>query len=270
MSRGNYGQDIFLDDRDYSHFLQLLSQAKQRFACQIYAFCLLSNHFHILMRMADISVSRAMQWLKSSYAKYFNTRRQRVGHLFQGRFDHRLCGDDRYLMELLRYIHLNPVRARQVERPGDWPWTGHRELCGQDSPRLLDIGFPLSVFHADTATAMALYARFVDAGIEGCFNSPDPLAPEAMLPSWDDAADRISTAADRPSLSVIMAAVSSETGLTVDALRGAGRARPVVRARRLLAQRAVVCGIRPCDIAVFLGCAPSVISRYFRISGAAE
>src|ERR1700730_3741621 len=118
--RGNCRQDIFLDDHDRNRFLEMLGACVDRYDWILYAYVLMSNHFHLVLQLTCETLSRGMQWLDSKYAQAFNRRHKRVGHLYQGRFDGRLVEKETYFLEVLRYDALNPVRAGMVARPDDY------------------------------------------------------------------------------------------------------------------------------------------------------
>jgi len=124
-SRGNGKQNIFLDDTDRKDFLELLKAASERFNLQIFAFCLMSNHYHLLLRTPDANLSSAMQWLNTTFAARFMVRHHRGGHLFQGRFKSVLVEDEEHWQHLSYYLHLNPVRAGMVENPAQYPWSSY-------------------------------------------------------------------------------------------------------------------------------------------------
>jgi putative transposase len=126
-SRGNSRQDIFLDIKDRQDFLTGLGAAVERFNLHVFAFCLMSNHFHLFLRTPDANLSAAMQWLNGTYTQRFNRRHDRNGHLFQGRYKGVLVADDLHWLHLTAYIHLNPVRAGLVQDPGSWEWSSFRE-----------------------------------------------------------------------------------------------------------------------------------------------
>ena len=117
ITRGNRRQGIFLDEKDLQRFLTYLSDCKNRFPFRLYAYALMKNHLHLLIEVEENPLSRIMQSLLFGYARYFNRRYGEVGHLFQGRYKAILCDKDAYLLELVRYIHLNPVRAKIVREP---------------------------------------------------------------------------------------------------------------------------------------------------------
>ena len=133
--RGNGGQDVFLTDADYRRFYLLLQEGTFRFGYRVHAFCLMTNHIHLALQVGEIPLSRSMQNLSFRYTRWLNWREQRTGHLFQGRYKAVLVDGDSYLLELVRYIHLNPVRAGMVtgripmERPPGLPWPGDTPLA---------------------------------------------------------------------------------------------------------------------------------------------
>lgn len=117
-------------DRDRSVFLAMLAQIERRFGAEVHAYVLMGNHFHVLVRSRDGQLSRAMHWLGTSYAKYFNSMNERVGVFFRGRYQSRLVEDERYRAWVWAYIHLNPVNDGFVSDPGDWRWSSHRAYTG--------------------------------------------------------------------------------------------------------------------------------------------
>jgi hypothetical protein len=124
------------------------------------------NHVHILIETGEIPLSTIMQGLQQSYTQYFNTKYNQVGHVFQGRYQAILCNKDSYLLELVRYIHLNPVRAHLVSAPQDYLWTGHIDYLGLRPRSSVDTGFILSLLEPDQRTALESYVRFIIAGID--------------------------------------------------------------------------------------------------------
>jgi REP element-mobilizing transposase RayT len=116
MLRGNRKQEIFRDERDYRHLDRLVGASLERYGSEVHAYCWMPNHLHLLMRAGVVPVHRAIHYFAMMYAKYFNFRHGHVGHLFQGRYKSRLVDSDGYFLQLLRYIHLNPVKAGLAER----------------------------------------------------------------------------------------------------------------------------------------------------------
>ena len=126
LSRGNERRDIFWDDDDHRMFLTGLAEAGERFALDVFAYLLMGNHYHLLLRTRRANLSKAMQWLGVSYTTRFNSKQSRSGHLFQGRFKSMLVQNDAYLLHLSYYIHRNPLRAGMVERLADYRWSSYR------------------------------------------------------------------------------------------------------------------------------------------------
>jgi putative transposase len=165
--RGNSGQTIFFDDRDRTRFCFLVQQGIERFAHRIHAFCWMTNHVHLAIQVGDISLSRILQNLSFRYTRWINWRQIWTGHLFQGRYKAVLVDADAYLLELTRYIHLNPVRAGIVKEPEGYPWSGHRTYLGLETIPWLTTDWVLSQFSGRFSAARRAYGRFVSEGKEG-------------------------------------------------------------------------------------------------------
>jgi putative transposase len=129
LNRGNERRAIFRDAHDCEGFLTRLGRCSQRFSLGVYAYVLMGNHYHLLVRTREANLSAAIQWLGVSYSTWHNARHERSGHLFQGRFKSFLIAEDAYLYRLLLYVHRNPLRARLVERLADYPWSSYRALA---------------------------------------------------------------------------------------------------------------------------------------------
>jgi len=161
ISRGNQRQDIFLEDRDLKTFLSYLSEYKARYPFYLYAYSLMKNHFHLLLEVDGTPLSKIMQSLLFRYTRYFNKRYGKVGHLFQGRYKAILCDKDAYLLELIRYIHLNPIRARVVTDPEKYLWTSHLRYLGKVKDDLIEDDFVLRQFGKKKTIARRRYRQFV-------------------------------------------------------------------------------------------------------------
>ena len=156
---------FFFAEGDRSRLCLLLQQGVERYGHRIEAFCFMSNHIHLAVRVADISISRIMQHLACRYAQYINRRYKRIGHLFQGRFKSVLVDDEDYLKELIRYIHLNPVRAKLVSDPLQYPWSSHRAYMEMDEFSWLDKDRVLRKFYPDRENALMIYEKYLLKGI---------------------------------------------------------------------------------------------------------
>lgn len=147
MNRGINKQDIFHDKEDRQIFLEKLVKSKERSECKIYAYCLMSNHVHLLIGEGNESISQVMLRLGTAYASWYNKKYDRVGHLFQGRYCSEPVDTDSYFLTALRYIHRNPVKAGIVENCSDYTWTSYHEYInyGKASQRIADAGFGLDI-----------------------------------------------------------------------------------------------------------------------------
>lgn len=164
-SRGNERSAIFRDDVDHARFLEFLGWVAQRERLVVHAYCLMGNHYHVLLETPLGNLSRGMQRLNGRYTQYFNTRHRRAGHLFQGRFKSILVEREPHLLELTRYVVLNPVRAGMVQTAGQWPWSNYRATAGRArAPKWLEIDWTLSQFSARRQAAREAYRRFVVEG----------------------------------------------------------------------------------------------------------
>ena len=158
--RGNQRQKTFLNNQDCQAYLERLGRYRRKYNYSIYAYCLMPNHVHLLVESSDQSLAKFMQGLQQSYSQYFNVRHRKVGHVFQGRYKAIICERDEYLLELIRYIHLNPVRARIVRKPERYRYSGHRVYLGGKPTEVLD---PIKVLRL--LGGKGAYRRFVLGGL---------------------------------------------------------------------------------------------------------
>lgn len=167
-SRGDDRKKIFVHDRDYQKFLEYLKSAKDKFKFYLYAYCLIGNHYHLLLEITSPNLSRIMQYVNTAYTAYYNTKHKRSGHLFQGRFKSILVEADSYFAELTRYIHLNPLRAKIVDSPEKYRWSSYSAYINNESSDFIDKDRIMGLLNVDIPE----YRQFVLRGIS---RSQDPL-----------------------------------------------------------------------------------------------
>jgi len=164
-SRGNAGSSIFLSDDDRLLFLRTLGEAVERFGWICHAYCLMPNHYHLLLETPQANLSRGMRHLNGVYTQSFNRGHECHGHLFQGRFKAILIERDSHLLEVARYVVLNPVRAHLVGHPRNWKWSSYRATSGEaPSPEFLTTRWLLRQFDLQPERAIRAYRRFVKEG----------------------------------------------------------------------------------------------------------
>lgn len=165
-SRGDRREAIYEDDTDRLQWLEVLSKACERYNWRVHAYCLMDNHYHVLLETADGNLSKGMRHLNGVYTQYFNRQHSRVGHVFQGRFKAILVEKETYLLELSRYIVLNPIRAHMIKNLDQWKWSSYLATSGQaQTPYWLETDWLLSQFGKRRKRARERYIDFVREGI---------------------------------------------------------------------------------------------------------
>jgi REP element-mobilizing transposase RayT/DNA-binding CsgD family transcriptional regulator len=164
-SRGNRQESIYESDKDRENFLSILAEVCEAYNWMCHAYCLMDNHYHLLVETPDANLSKGMRQLNGRYTQSFNRMHSRVGHVFQGRYKAILAEKSSYLLELSRYIVLNPVRAGMVRSAMDWQWSSYRATVGEQAkPRWLNTDWLLSGFGQKKLKAIEAYKQFVSAG----------------------------------------------------------------------------------------------------------
>lgn len=238
--RGNARQDIFLAPQDRHAFYELMAEGVARFGYRVHAFCLMTNHLHLALQAGEKSLSAGMQNLSFRYTRYLNARLKRGGHLFEGRFKAYLVDQDRYGLALVRYIHMNPVRARMVKQPAAYAYSSHRTYLGGEFLPWLTTDWVLGQFGARASSARLRYARFVNDGKAEGHNETfyGGQADSRVVGEEDFVKAIIKPKPARrwaPSISELTSYVCRSYGLTQKALLAAGRARRPAEARALIA-----------------------------------
>jgi putative transposase len=218
MARGNGRQDVVLDDDDRRHWINDLERTVVARRWQLFAFVLMSNHFHLFLRTPEPDLSRGMHRMLSGYATRWARRHRRPGHVFQGRFRAQLIEDESYFWTVSRYVHLNPVRAQLVSHPRDWEWSSYR---GYDSRRRrLDwVAYDtlLAALQGDYGGAdpSGDYRRYVTAGLTEPIESPFRSAWQGLAVGGEEFLGRVK--------SLLTAATSSGEAISPRQLAGLGR-----------------------------------------------
>jgi putative transposase len=173
-SRGDRQEAIYEDDADRQQWLDILSRVCERYNWRVHAYCLMGNHYHIVLETADGNLSKGMRHLNGVYTQHFNRQHNRVGHVYQGRYKAILVEKDGYLLELSRYVVLNPVRARMIKTMDEWHWSSYLATIGKlPLPAWLEVEWLLSQFSLQRNRARGRYIDFVREGI-------------GLPPVWDD------------------------------------------------------------------------------------
>ncbi|MBI3526806.1 MAG: transposase [Betaproteobacteria bacterium] len=268
--RGNAGQDVFFSAGDRRFFYELLAEGVVRFGYRVHAFCLMSNHLHLALQVGDLALSAGMQNLSFRYTRYLNTRLKRSGHVFQGRFKAFLVDQDRYGLALVRYLHLNAVRARMVRQPRAYAWSSHRAYLGEEDLPWLTTDWVLGQFGERVEPARQRFAAFVDAGARdghsevfyGGQADGRVVGEEAFLKKVLKVLPKREAKRKAPSLRQIVAYVCDGYGLTEGALKAPGKGRQTAQARALIGWLAV--RFRSCtlaEVAEHFSRSPSTLSH---------
>lgn len=164
-SRGNARSNIYVTDADRIDFLKLLAQTCQRFGWHSYAWCLMGNHYHLVIETSEANLSRGMRHINGVYTQTFNRTHQRVGHLFQGRYKAILVEKDSYLLEVIRYVLLNPVRANMTKTAGQYPWSSYRAMISKaTTPDWLERDWVLGHYGNRLSAAQEQFIKFIQDG----------------------------------------------------------------------------------------------------------
>jgi putative transposase len=267
--RGNHRQDIFFCDDDHLLLERYVATALERVGARIHAYCWMTNHIHLLIQVAETPLGAFMQRIGTRFARAVQARVPTTGHLFQNRYYALLVDVDRYFIALLRYIHLNPVRAGLVTDPADYRWSSHLAYLGLATSDWLETGFGLRMFDPDPGRARDQYRRFVTQGIGGPRSSrlgesprgePRVLGDDAFLRRIER--ETVAISSPGRSLEAIAREVCAELGVTLEELRSPVQRRRVTRARGVIAARALSEGAASVsDIARYLNRSASSVTR---------
>ena len=269
--RGIERRDIFIDDDDRHAFVQRLSSLLEKTRTSCLAWALMSNHFHLLLRPSQVKLSTFMRRLLTGHAVYFNLRHERSGHLFQNRYKSLVCQEDEYLLQLIRYIHLNPIRVKIVSDMANlarYQWSGHSVLIGNREMRGQEVVEVLALFGKKTSEARRTYRGFVADGIvegtradlvgrtqekrDGPFDPRILGGPDFVL-SIQEEDQGLCLSAGRRQILMIIEQVTAELGVPARAVSGGSRLAAAVRARSAICKAALDEGHPAAEVARHLG-----------------
>ena len=240
MLRGNGGQAIFFCNEDRYRLYLLVQEGVIRFGYRVHGFCWMTNHLHMAVQVGDIPLSRCIQNLPFRYTRWINRRQKRVGHLFQGRYQAVLIDRDSYLLELVRYIHLNPVRAGMVDGPRDYPWSGHKAYLGEEAIPWLTTEWVLGQFGRRLGEARQRYGAFVREGIrEGYREELHRGSKDPRVVGDEDFVEEVLSELDQwvgavPTVDRIVRSVCAAYGLEEDELKASRQGRIASEARAIV------------------------------------
>jgi len=193
-SRGNERKAVFRSQRDREKFLSYLESANERYGAVVHVYCLMSNHYHLLLETPSGNLSQIMHHINSAYTVYFNTKHARSGHLFQGRYKAIVVDADEYALEVSRYIHLNPVRNGLAKYPEEYEWSSYKYyLLQQGAPKWLKRSLILSYFSRGSRIAMKKYRNFVHSVLEKDCKNPLARLSHPVILGGDEFVEEIKT-----------------------------------------------------------------------------
>ncbi len=309
MGRGIEKTSIFRTDKDREDFVSRLGVLCERGLLNVFAWALLDNHFHLLIRTGKQSLSEGMRKLLTGYVVSFNRRYGRHGHLFQNRYKSILCEQDPYLLELTRYIHLNPIRAgvvKTMRQLADYPWTGHGVIIGRQQRPWQEVDAVISYFGKRRREAIRKYERYVSEGVRmgkrpelvggGLIRSMggwsevvslrrkgEREASDERILGGGEFVERVLEDAEERiretlrwkkrvmDLAMLLREVSRREGLEEEEIRGRSRRESVVRGRKIICQVALrKLGYTGASVARYLGMTTSSVNRMARLEEVAE
>jgi putative transposase len=244
IARGNRRATIFHDEDDYCTYLERVERYRRRDGATLHAYVLMPNHVHLLLETGDQPLSRTMQTLQFTYSQYYNRRYGKTGHVFQGRYHAILCDRDAYLVELVRYLHLNPARMRTSVSPWTYPWSSHAAYLGRGGPVTVSTSAVLESFHRQVGPARQAYRRFMLDGLsqghqERFYETVDQgvLGDERFLKTVAKQTGSTQMRVPRPprvAFGPLLKAVATVYAVTPREILAPGRQRALVPARAML------------------------------------
>ena len=249
--RGNHRQNIFFTPADRQLMSDLFAHDIERFGARVHAYCYMTNHIHVLIQVSETPLGRIMLRVAGRYARLTQAQLSTTGHLFEKRYYPVLVDADQYLLELLRYVHLNPVRARMVRSADEYPWSSHHVYLGKREEAWVTTDLALSMFHRERVAAIDAYARFVGDEREGAVS---PLSEcnenDRRILGGDEFAGRMLGESWKPrsrrSLEDLVSDACELFGVRKTELQSSRRSASLVKARAWIVEKAVagrICSI---------------------------
>jgi putative transposase len=273
ITRGNQRQNVFSHEEDYRNYLEILARYKDLYKYHLYAYVLMSNHVHLLIETRKTPLSKILQGINQSYTAWFNKRYKTVGHLFQGRYKAILCDKDSYLLSLVKYIHLNPVRARLTKTPAEYPWSSHLAYVEPVRTSIVDEEQVLRMFSEDKSRARRLYSAYIGDGAavkkEDIYSTIDKRIlgderfAETVMSKCEATVEPGRKEKEYP-LSAIAAAIGEAFGVTLAQMRKKGKDRRITHNRKLLSLVAHEYGYKGREIAEYMQKDPALITRHIK------
>ena len=272
ITRGNRRESIFMDVQDRERFLKKLFEYKERYIYTLYAYTLMDNHIHLLIETGKEPLSKIMQGLLQSYAQWYNRKYKTVGHLFQGRYKAIICDKDSYLLNLIRYIHLNPVRAGIVKDPDEYKWSSHRAYLGLEHSKIVDIEPVLSQFSTNIQKSILLYKSFLLEWIDESKKDDFYITVDQRFLGETDFIEDVKKKIGEESrkednilknrkLEEIAKQIKKITGVSLKNLRSSSRRNDIVEARSIFVRLALLfTKYKRKEIAEYLDRTPKMIS----------
>lgn len=275
ITRGNQRQKVFKDKEDYTRYLAILGDYKERYKYFLYAYVLMSNHVHLLIETQEAPLSKILQGINQRYTIYFNRRYRTVGHLFQGRYKAILCDKDEYLLTLVKYIHLNPVRAGIVKSADKYEWSSHCFYVEKSERKdiIIDTDQVLGMFSREKAKAMRLYRAYMSEGLEvgkkQIYNTIDQriLGDERFAEKVKEKGKTEVIYTKRLKeypLGEIASGIEGAYGIVLKEIRHKGKGRDIMLCRKLFSLVAREYGYKGKEIAGYIQKDPAVVTRYLR------
>ncbi len=271
ITRGNQGQKVFLEEKDFLKYLEFLSDYKERYGFGVYAYVLMSTHVHLLIETGNVPLSKIFQGINQRFTMYYNWRYGTVGHLFQGRYKAILCDKDTYLLSLIKYLHYNPVRAGIVKQPEAYRWSSHREYLGLKKSRIVDTAQILGIFSEDLKKGRRLYREYMGkeerVSKEEFYRTVDQriLGDEAFVEKVKERFENTPLKGRRHhemSLGEIARGIEEFTNIHISELMGKAKDSKVMEGRKLFSLIGKEYGYKGKEIAEFLRKDPAAVTGY--------